>query len=306
MDDTSNLPDAFLEDVSAEHTRRAYATDLDRFFGEETVDRTTVQSVRAEDIQSFVREMHRRGQSESTQRRRLAALRGFFDWLIQEGITTANPARNPNVQVIPSDADPSNDSVLDADEVERLIETAGESTTTGLRDQALVLTILYAALRRQEIAALEVDDIRPLGRYWVLDLNDPAGGDTYVRISQTVVDAIERVQNAYDITKGPLWRSHSNQNYGRPMTPDAIYKVVRKVSRRAGVGPVSIDTLRQTGLRLALSGGANLKQVQRHGRFQKSASAARLLNDTQAQNNLEMSAVQFIDHSANADLEAIN
>lgn len=290
-----DLLDSFLKEVSSDQTRRAYGTDLNRFFENAAVDESVVQSTDAEDIQAFVRAMHRRELSVSTQQRRLAALRRFFDWLIREGIVSHNPARHPQVQLLRSEAGSSSTSPLSKKEVEDLVATAGESPKTGIRDQALILTIVYAALRRGEVAALEVEDVRPLGRYWVLDLDDSSQGGGYVRVPQTVVDAIERVRDAYDITSGPLWRSLSNQNWGRPMTPDAIYKVVRRESTQTGLDPVSIDTLRQTGLQLALQGGADVRQVQTHGRFGTAASAARLHDAEERSGALGDSAVDYID-----------
>jgi len=290
-----DLLDSFLKEVSSDQTRRAYGTDLNRFFKDTAVDESLVQSTSAEDIQAFVRAMDRRELSGSTQRRRLAALRRFFDWLIEEGVMSHNPARHPQVQLLQSEAGTSSNSPLSKEDVEDLVTTAGESPKTGIRDQALILTIVYAALRRGEVAILEVEDVRPLGRYWVLDLDDASQGSGYVRIPQTVVEAIERVQDAYDITSGALWRSLSNQNRGRPMTPDAIYKVVRRVSEKAGLEALSIDTLRRTGLQLALQGGADLPQVQAHGRFSDSSSAARLHDAEERSGALSESAVEHIE-----------
>lgn len=288
-----DLADSFLKQVAADQTRRAYSTDLDRFFEEETVDESVVQSTDADDVRAFVRAMDERNLSVSTQRRRLAAVRRFFDWLIEEGIVSQNPARMPGVRPSTSNDRSSEDGSLNKSELEKLVAAAGESSRTGLRDQALILTIIYAALRRREIAGLEVEDVRPLGRHWVLDLEGSSPGG-YVRIPETVVEAIERMQDAHDITKGALWRSLSNQNYGQPMSPDAIYKVVRTVSERAGVESVSIDTLRRSGLQLALQGGADLPQVQAHGRYGDAASAARV-HPEERSGALGNSAVECID-----------
>lgn len=288
-----SLVDSFLQELSSDQTRRAYSTDLGLFFAEKTVDESVVQSIDAGRIQAFIRAIHKQNLSVSTQRRRLAALRRFFDWLIEEGILTQNPARMPRVHLLQPSAASSDDSPLDKRNLEDLIAAAGESPRTGTRDQTLILTIVYAALRRGEVAALEVEDLRPLGRYWVFDLKSSSPGG-YVRIPEDLVEAIERMQDAYDITKGALWRSLSNQNRGKPMTPDGIYKVVRRASERAGLDSVSIDSLRRAGLQLALQGGASLPKVQAHGRFGDPASAARV-HGHEHSGALGDSAVEYID-----------
>lgn len=290
-----DLVDSFLKEASSKQTQRAYRTDLRRFFKEEDVMESQVQAINPESIQSFVRVMYQKELSQSTQYRRLAALRSFFDWLIREDVLSHNPARHPKVEPLSPDTDPPAETILGKKKVKKLVATAGKSSQSGVRDQALILTILYAALRRSEVAHLEVDDVRPLGRYWILDLQTDEKDSGYVRIPDIVVEAIEQVKEHYGIASGRLWRSLSNRNYGSPMSPDAIYKVVRRVSEEAGLEPVSIDALRRTGLYLALQGGADLPQVQKHGRLRDAASAARLHDEEERSGALGDSAVDYVD-----------
>lgn len=290
-----DLVDSFLEEASSKQTQRAYRTDLRRFFKEEDVTEFQVQAISPESIQSFVRVMYQKNLSQSTQYRRLSALRSFFDWLIREGVLSHNPARHPKVEPVCPDTDRPAETILQKNEVEELVAAAGKSSQSGIRDRTLILTILYAALRRGEVANLEVDDVRPLGRHWILDLQTDMNESGYVRIPEIVVEAIEQVKERYGIASGRLWRSLSNRNYGSPMSPDAIYKVVRRVSEETGLEPVSIDALRRTGLHLALQGGADLPQVQTHGRLRDAASAARLHDEEKRSGALDDSAVDYID-----------
>lgn len=287
-----DLLERFLQQISSAQTRRAYRTDLKRFFGEENVEESDVQAVDPNAVKTLVQAMHRDELSASTQRRRLAGLRRFFDWLIERGVLQHNPARAPQVKPMLPDSEPSDQSFLSKEEVQDLVSTAGENSQTGLRDQALILTIVYGALRRSEAADLEVEDIRPLGRHWIIDLGSTGG---YVRIPEIVVSTIERMTDAYGISSGPLWRSLSNRNRSAPMSPDAIYKVVRRTSERAGLDPVSVDTLRQTGLQLALKGGANLRDIQVHGRFTSATTAATLHEQEERSGALSGEAAEKIE-----------
>lgn len=291
-----DLLDSFLTSLSSRQTRRAYRTDLHRFFSTEaSAGAAHVQSVEPADIRAFVRTMRDLGRSEGTQQRRLAALRSFFDWTIKEGIQNRNPARHPDIQPMTTEGDPSAARSLTKQEVRSVLEAAGSSTQRGLRDQVLILTIIYAALRRSEVAGLQVEDFRPLGRYWVLDLDGASAGGGYVRIPELVVNAIEKMKDTYGISSGPLWRSMSNRNRGESLSPDAIYSIVRRAGKTANVGQVSIDTLRRTGLRLAAEGGADVSQIRVHGRFGDAASAAQI-QDAEAQSGkLGDSAAEYID-----------
>ncbi|MFB6248421.1 MAG: hypothetical protein ABEL97_07620, partial [Salinibacter sp.] len=140
----------------------------------------------------------------------------------------------------------------------------------------LILVIVYGALRRTEVASLDVEDIRPLGRHWVLDLpvsTQPLGG--YVRIPDAVAEQVQQLADRYGADGGPLWRSFSNRNRGERLTPDALYKIVRRVGQQAGIDALSIDVLRRSGLRLASAGGASLDQLRQHARLQTPASTAK-------------------------------
>jgi len=289
-----DLLDSYLDSLSSRQTRRAYRTDLQKFFSEEQdVDARDVQAVQVEDVRAFVRAMRDLDLSAGTQRRRLAALRSFFDWAMTENVHDRNPARHPDVQPMPAESGSSSTRVLTKREVRDVLDAAGASDRTGLRDQALLLTIIYAALRRREIAGLTVEDIRPLGRHWILDLNDAES--EYVRLPEKVVNLIEEVKDHYGISSGPLWRSMSNRNQGAPLSPDAIYGIVRRSGNVAGVGQITIDTLRRTGLRLAADGGATLSQIQTHGRYGDSAAAARVHDTETSGGNLQDSAAAYIE-----------
>lgn len=291
-----SLRNSFLQQISSTHTRRAYRVDLSRFFGEAEIDARDVETVTTDDARSFIRTMYERGRSVSTQRRRIAALRRFFDWLIDEGMRDTNPVRSRDIAPMPGEEGQQSTQTLSKADVRDLLACASDRVRSGLRDQSLILTILYGALRRGEVAGLSVEDVRPLGRYWVIDLSSStstSGG--YVRIPDLVVEGIEEMKSEYQISDGPLWRSLSNRNRGASMSPDAIYKVVRSVGEDAGIAGVNIDLLRRTGLQFALEGGADLPTVQAHGRFKAAASAASLHKGEKGSGTLRRSATAYIE-----------
>jgi site-specific recombinase XerD len=294
----------FLEQIDSRHTRRAYRTDLSHFLDhlrdEDRLD--GIDEVEARDIRAYVRALQADGLSRSTQRRRLSALRRFYDWLMDQGDSDRNPARTCRVDLTKppenstSPTGTTRSRVLDKPEAERLIRATEAAGCAAVRDRGLLLTILYGALRRAEVAAMDVEHVRPLGRHWVIDL--PAGdswSSAYVKIPEAVVEAIEQVQSRYDIEEGALWRSLSNRNRGARLTPDAIYKIVRRTGRRADLGDVTVDVLRRTGLHLAVRAGASLQQVQVHGRLQSVASVENLGNENEQPDRLGESAVDFVD-----------
>jgi integrase/recombinase XerD len=293
--ETADLVAEFLASVDAPNTRRAYRTDV-RTFVQHVDD---VRTVTPAEVGDFVRGMQQDGRAPSTVRRRLSAVRRFYDWMVANDEMEGNPARTCRADLSrPTQASRSDDTVrtLSRAETEQLIQAATEAGESAVRDRALILTVVYGALRRAEVAAMDVEHVRPLGRHWVIDL--PSGetwSSAYVKIPSLVVEAIDAVQAAYDIDEGAIWRSLSNRNRGERMTPDAIYKVVQRTAERAGIANVDVDTLRHTGLRLAVEAGASLQQVQVHARLQHAASVEKYASDTASGGRLGESAVDFVE-----------
>lgn len=304
----SVLTEAFLETIESRHTRRAYRRDLRGFFGHDDVTADEAAGVRPPEIRRHLDAMTRDGLAASTRRRRLAALKRLFDWLVDRGTVDVNPARAQRIRTNARAADAraggsstseSTDAgpdTLTRSETERLIRATESAGLAAERDRGLLLTILYGALRRSEAAALNAEHVRPLGRYWVIDL--PAGdawASAYIKVPDRVAAAIEEVVDAYAIDQGALWRSLSNRNRDARLTADAIYKVVRRTGERAGLEGVTVEKLRQTGLRLAAEAGATLQQVQTHARLQTAAAASRYAESATAGKRLRDSAVDFVE-----------
>lgn len=295
---------SFLRELEAEHTQRAYRTDLKRFFSHVADDPSEfdVENVDSGKIQDFLRTMRADNLSYATRRRRLSAIRAFYDWLQEENLVSRHPARTMDIQLRNTDDSADTPRFLEKNELEGLISAAGKSPTSGIRDQGLILVILYAALRRGEAAALNIEHVRPLGRHWVVDVPSPSGSQGgFVKIPEFVATAVQRVATQYEEDTGPLWRSFSNRNRGARLGPDAIYKRVREIGKTANLGAIDIETLRRSGLRLASASGARPAQVQSHARLQDPASAVRYFDSTSEDARLQDAAADHI--NLNLDLE---
>lgn len=275
--------DVFIQGRPSAETRRAYRYDLERFFGflERSTDSrapadTGPADVTTESVRDYIRALKSGSLSVSTKRRRIAAVRQFFDWLREEGTVPFNPVPGSVSFNTTPETTPESARVLDRDALSAVLNAIDRDSLQGQRDYTLVLVVLYGALRRSDVASLDVDDVRPLGRHWVIDLStDSQARGGYVRVPAPVAEQVQRLATLYDEEEGPLWRSMSNRNRGDRLTPDALYKIVRRVGRDAGVDDLSIDDLRRSGLQLASANGASLDQLRQHARLQTTASTAK-------------------------------
>lgn len=96
----------------------------------------------------------------------LAAVRMLFDWLVVEQVVPHNPAsvvRGPK-HVIRRGKTP----VLSPEETRQLLESITTETMVGLRDRALIGTLVYSFERVGATLAMSVDDYYPQGnRLWL-------------------------------------------------------------------------------------------------------------------------------------------
>lgn len=265
----ANLLPAFLHRYDRPGTRRGYANDLIQFFGTDFISADLARAVSFLHINQHVADLEAAGMKASTIKRRLAAIRGFYDWLFALNLIDRNPASRQLLRRVRAVSSRDRTLVfLTAQQAGQLVEAAAASDESGLRDRALILTLLHCVLRRSEAAAMDVEHIRPLGPYWVLDLpNTKGGADQYVKIPAHVVEEIDRMRAHYGIDEGPLWRSLSRNSKGKRLSARSIYTIVSKAAVRAGLSQVvGAHTLRHTGCTLAIEAGASLQQVQAHAR----------------------------------------
>ncbi len=92
----------------------------------------------------------------------LAALRMLFDWLVVGQVVATNPAapvRGPKYTVKKGKT-----AVLAAEEARTLIDSIPTDTLVGLRDRALIATMVYTFARVGAVLQMRVEDVYIQGR----------------------------------------------------------------------------------------------------------------------------------------------
>jgi site-specific recombinase XerD len=263
-----NVLSTYLRRYDRENTRRAYRRDLTQFFGTDEVTPEMVVQASFMHVNRHIEKLQQDDLKASTIRRKVAAIRGFFDWLLALDVIDRNPADKNLIRTVrASNKQDQTMTFLTKAQASALIDATDEAGEAAMRDRTLITTLIHCVLRRSEAASMDVEHIRALGRYWVLDLPEAKGGsDQYVKIPAHVVDQIDDMKQHYGIVSGPLWRSFSNRNRGDRISANTIYRIVRRTAERAGLPDIGAHALRHTGCTLAIESGASLQQVQTHAR----------------------------------------
>ncbi len=202
----------------------------------------------------------KRGYRESTTARKVAAIKSFFNFLVQESSIEEDPTElliSPKVgRHLPQ--------YLTEEEMERLLDHPSETKTPDrLRDLA-ILELLYATgLRVSELVSLNLHDlnlkegyIRCLGkgsRERIVYL--------YPRAAEVLGDYKERARPQLVKRKeeGALFLNRR----GERLTRQWVWSIIKKSAKEAGIDkPITPHVLRHSYATHMLRGGASLRHVQ--------------------------------------------
>ena len=278
----SDLLPLFMLRFDRAHTQRSYRNDLTSFFEHDAVTLPMAQAVSFVEVNAYLERLERDGYAPSTIQRRLAALRSFYGWLQALSLVTANPADRHVVRRIRRVKSTERTvTVLTAEQARVLVDAPDLSLPGGLRDRTMLTAMIHLVLRRSEVAAMDVDHLRRLSGYWLLEIPTAKGGtEQTVKVPKRVAEALYEMWGEYGIASGAAWRQiRKNGAVGGRLSERSIYTVVQNAveaanatlvrSPLAGQKGIGAHTLRHTGCTLAIEGGATPQQVQAHARHKK-------------------------------------
>jgi integrase/recombinase XerD len=207
-----------------------------------------------------------RSLSRMTVRHRLAALSSLFEYLCEKNAVTYNPVKGVKRPAIENYEGKT--PALGDHQARALLDAPEGASLKGKRDRAILATLLYHALRRDELCQLKVRDFRHERRGVAhLKISGKGGKLRYVPLhpaaSGLIVDYLEAAGHGGE-EAGALFRPlHHSRAEGSPqaITPDGVYKLVRGYSAALGF-EVGAHALRATAATNALDHQADIAKVQ--------------------------------------------
>jgi integrase/recombinase XerD len=272
---------AWMLRTPSPHTRRAYESDLDQFLAHAGIEAGAWEQlgqVRPEHVAAWRDALTDSGQTNSTIRRKLTALRSLFSYLKTYGYTGANPAHSDfvaapavprdgkTVGLSPHDCRRFLDAPLIEDKNKQLVPA-------GIRDRAMLAVLAYSACRVDELVKLRVRDYRTNGEHRVLNIT---GKGNKERTTPLHLEAVEKLaawlaipgiaDNPAAILFPPQKSARGTGNDGfRPkaMTTRAVLKLIKRYVAALGVDPnVVTHSFRVTALTTARERGSDIIDLQ--------------------------------------------
>jgi len=252
----------WFANITNAKTRRAYKNDIQEFSQFVGLSKPEdMRSVTRAHVIAWRKELELRQLAPSTIRRKLSALASLFDHLCESNAVTHNPVSGVERPKLGTN-EGSTPAISDK-QARDLLEMPDETTLKGKRDRAILATLLYHGIRREEVANLKVKDME--NRKGVPHLRIFGKGNKIRHIPlhpqalRLINEYLEEAGHG-DNHKGPLFRPVTNNVTGKlakPLHPDSIYHAI--VKPYAGIG---VHSLRATAATNALEHEADIAKVQ--------------------------------------------
>jgi site-specific recombinase XerD len=257
----------WFANLSNPHTRRAYENavkDFMRFAGIFRPEEFRIVT-RAHFI-AWRDELSRRGLGGATIRHRLAALASLFEYLCEKNAVSHNPVKG--VERPKTESGEGKTPAIGDHQARKLLEAPEADTIKSKRDRAILSTLLFHALRREELCKLKVKDFRH-ARKGVphLKVSGKGGKTRYLPLhpgtNGLINDYLDAAGHGLD-DSGALFRPVRNNRTGRlegAITADGVYRLVRGYSAQLGF-LIGAHALRATAATNALDHQADIAKVQ--------------------------------------------
>ena len=242
-----------LDSVQSPHTRRNYAKALDdlfQFCASQPLSRALLMEWKT-GMESL---------SPSTINVRLSAVRKMVTEAKRNGMIGHEEAANltdiPNIRQKGTRLG----NWLTREQAKELLTIPDRSTLKGKRDYVILALLVGCALRRNELAELEVETIQQREGRWVLaDLEGKGRRIRTVAVPIWVKQGIE----AWKTDKGRLLRSVSKSGkVNRESLSDwTVWSVVEQSSKQIGIEHFGAHDLRRTCAKLCRKGGGDIEQI---------------------------------------------
>jgi site-specific recombinase XerD len=290
------------EDGSA-NTITAYQKGLTVFTEWLADNGLTLATVEAPDVVAFKTAL-KKDYSPQTVNLRLTAVRSFYRWAVNNGLTPINPAREVKGVKRPKSRAHKRGALTNS-EVSAVLATCDTGTLEGLRDKAILVLLSHCALRAVEIHRADIGDLTTEDDRLILYVSGKGHteADEFVVIPLSQEPLIRawlkhRKTFAAHGLGDPLFISLSNRTRGQRLALRSIRGMIKRRYQQAGVVDngkrKTTHSLRHSAITNAIRRGATPLQVQGMARHQSFDTTLGYYHET---GRLDNPAEDLIDYS---------
>ncbi len=270
-----NLIEKFLNFLRLErnvslHTHQAYASDLKEFHefliasanSPATPEQIDIKKIDHLHIRAFLSHLYQKRKKKSSLARKLAALRSFFRFLLDEKILNVNPAE---IISTPRQEKPL-PTFLPVDEVFSLLEAIPVANLWQARDRAILEVLYSSGLRVSELVSLNDGDVD--FSLEILKVVGKGRKERIVPIGEKALQALKKylAQRNQLLASRPIQPSTTPlfiNKWGGRLTARSVARLLEKYTRKCGLmRKISPHALRHSFATHLLDAGADLRAIQ--------------------------------------------
>ena len=273
--DLADLPPEleWFANIANPKTRAAYKNDIQdfsRFVGLERPE--DMRQVTKAHVIAWRDDLVARDLAGSSIRRKLSSLASLFDYLCDQNAMRHNPVhgvKRPRV-----DTNEGKTPALGDGQACALMEAPPQDTLKGVRDRAILATLLYHGIRREELIRLRVGDRETRQGVPCFKVHGKGDKTRFLPVHPQAAELID-IYLAWaghgDVPEKALFRPVTNnstaEGLDKPLSPAAINQLVRKYADQTGLSAdisrlLGPHAMRATAATNSLDRGADLAKVQ--------------------------------------------
>jgi integrase/recombinase XerD len=222
----------FKASISNEHTRRAYGRIVGRFLSWCDNCKLELRNITPGLAGDYVGQLEG---SAPTKNQALAALRHFFDALVQRHAVALNSFSS--VRGVKYSVTEGKTAELGIEQARTLFRSINTGHVVGLRDRAVLGVLAYTGARVGAVAKLRLSDYRNLGEHRVLRFKEKGGKDREIPVRHDLAvwlnEYIEAAGVAEDSrSKAPLFRAADGKRKVLTPSPYGPHLMRQMMKRR--------------------------------------------------------------------------
>ena len=248
----------------ADHTLDSYSRDLRGLMAFAAGQGRSVEALDRRALEAFVRQQRTAGLSPRSVARSIAAIRGFYRFLVLDKQLAESPADD----LRPPKAWPALPKFLALDDVDRLLAQPDVTTALGLRDRAMFELLYATGMRVSELVKVRAADLRLDEEY--LTCVGKGSKERIIPIGEEATKWVRRYQQEGRSQLAPrkgVRAAASPRLFlnarGGALSRVGFWKILKTHGRRAGIrGALSPHVLRHSFATHLLERGADLRAIQ--------------------------------------------
>ena len=271
-----SLTDAYLRGLPTEATRKVYGRAI----------RVLLFTATRRDIEAWRAAQEEAGLAPSTVATRMTAVSSLFEFAVDEGEISVNPAARARRPRVPSESPRRG---LSPAEVRAMIRACDPETLIGLRDRVMVVILGVQGWRLSELLGLQVSDLGEEGGHKVAEITGKGSKVARVPLAAETWATIHTWLEAAKIIDGPIVipvLKGSRVHSGGAMSPQSADKRIKLIAADAGISrQVHAHLFRHGAVTTLLDAGVPLRETQDFARHADPRTTCRYDSHRQSLNN---------------------